>query len=179
MTTEAKEEAAVRVACDVGGTFTDVCFLNEASGRIHVAKTPTTPDPIDGVLKGIDAGGVALKDIILFSHGTTLATNALITRRFPAALMVTTKGFRDVIEIRRGTRESSSAARPPMVPPPRLPFRPRRRQAEGRGCRRSFRRRPPGADYRSRRRSVQGTAPGCRRQYAGAVRRRRAGFRGC
>ena len=96
--------ATVRVACDVGGTFTDVCVLNEASGHIHVAKTPTTPNPIDGVLKGIQAAGVALKDVALFAHGTTLATNALITRNFPPAIMVTTKGFRDVIEIRRGTR---------------------------------------------------------------------------
>ena len=96
---------AVRVACDVGGTFTDVVILNENSGSIRVAKTPTTPDPIDGVLEGIRAGGVELKDMVLFSHGTTLATNALITRKFPAAVMVTTKGFRDVIEIRRGTRD--------------------------------------------------------------------------
>ncbi len=103
MNQEAKR--AVRVACDVGGTFTDVCILNEATGKMHVAKTPTTADPIDGVLHGIDVGGVELKDMVLFSHGTTLATNALITRNFPPAVMVTTKGFRDVIEIRRGTRD--------------------------------------------------------------------------
>ncbi|WP_285670180.1 hydantoinase/oxoprolinase family protein [Paralimibaculum aggregatum] len=94
----------MRVACDVGGTFTDVCFLNEATGTMHVAKTPTTVDPIDGVIAGIAAGGVNLADISLFAHGTTLATNALITRKFPPAIMITTEGFRDVIEIRRGTR---------------------------------------------------------------------------
>ena len=98
-------ENAVRVACDVGGTFTDICVLNETSGRMHVAKVPTTPDPIDGVLAGIEAGGVDLHDLVLFSHGTTLATNALITRRFPPAVMITTKGFRDTIEIRRGNRD--------------------------------------------------------------------------
>ena len=97
-------KVAVRVACDVGGTFTDVCILDESSGKISVAKTPTTPDPIDGVLAGIKAGGVDLKDVVLFSHGTTLSTNALITRNFPPAIMITTRGFRDVIEIRRGTR---------------------------------------------------------------------------
>jgi N-methylhydantoinase A len=97
-------ENAVRVACDVGGTFTDICIVNEHSGKMHVAKVATTTDPIEGVLLGIEAGGVDLKDVILFSHGTTLATNALITRKFPPAVMVTTKGFRDVIEIRRGTR---------------------------------------------------------------------------
>ena len=96
---------AVRVACDVGGTFTDICVLNESSGRMHVAKVPTTPDPIEGVLAGIEAGGVDLHDLVLFSHGTTLATNALITRRFPPAVMITTKGFRDTIEIRRGNRD--------------------------------------------------------------------------
>ncbi len=96
---------AVRVACDVGGTFTDICVLNEASGRMHVAKVPTTVDPIDGVLAGITAGNVDLNDLVLFSHGTTLATNALITRRFPPAVMITTEGFRDTIEIRRGNRD--------------------------------------------------------------------------
>ena len=96
--------AAVRVACDVGGTFTDVCVLDETSGKIHVAKTPTTPDPIDGLLAGSEAAGVDLKDVVLFSHGTTLSTNALITRNFPPAIMVTTKGFRDVIEIGNESR---------------------------------------------------------------------------
>ncbi|MGJ4995568.1 hydantoinase/oxoprolinase family protein [Bradyrhizobium sp. HKCCYLR20261] len=98
-------DKSVRVACDVGGTFTDICVLNELSGRMHVAKVPTTPDPIEGVLAGIEAGGVDLHDLVLFSHGTTLATNALITRRFPPAVMITTKGFRDTIEIRRGNRD--------------------------------------------------------------------------
>ncbi len=109
--------AAVRVACDVGGTFTDVCVLDEATGKIHVAKSPTTPDPIDGVLAGISAAGVDLKDVVLFSHGTTLSTNALITRNFPPAIMVTTKGFRDVIEIRRGTRDDLWDTYKEMAPP--------------------------------------------------------------
>ena len=93
-----------RVACDVGGTFTDLCFLDEKTGTLHVSKTPTTGNPIDGVVKGIGLGGIEVKDMVLFAHGTTLATNALITRRFARAVMVTTKGFKDVIEIRRGTR---------------------------------------------------------------------------
>ena len=101
---EGQSRGAYRVACDVGGTFTDLCILDENTGKMHVAKTPTTADPIDGVVKGIELGGVKLKDMVLFAHGTTLATNALITRRFPRAIMVTTKGFKDVIEIRRGTR---------------------------------------------------------------------------
>jgi N-methylhydantoinase A len=99
-----QNKAAYRVACDVGGTFTDLCILDENTGKMHVAKTPTTADPIDGVIQGIALGGVKLGDMVLFAHGTTLATNALITRRFPRAIMVTTRGFKDVIEIRRGTR---------------------------------------------------------------------------
>ena len=94
-----------RVGCDVGGTFTDLCFLDEQSGKLHVSKTPTTANPIDGVVKGIELGGIKLNDMTLFAHGTTLATNALITRQFARAVMVTTKSFRDVIEIRRGTRD--------------------------------------------------------------------------
>ncbi len=104
-TSTRKSGKTKRVACDVGGTFTDICVLDETSGLMHVAKVPTTPDPIEGVLSGIQAGGVELSELSLFSHGTTLATNALITRRFPPAVMVTTEGFRDTIEIRRGNRD--------------------------------------------------------------------------
>lgn len=93
------------VAVDVGGTFTDVCVLDQDSGELQVAKVPSTANPIDGVLAGVGHAGVDLERVALFCHGTTVATNALITRRLPKAAMVTTKGFRDVIEIRRGTRD--------------------------------------------------------------------------
>jgi N-methylhydantoinase A len=96
--------STLRVAVDVGGTFTDVCVFHEATGAIEVAKVPSTPDPIHGVIAGIGAAGVDLDQVGLFCHGTTVATNALITRDFPAAAMVTTRGFRDVVEIRRGTK---------------------------------------------------------------------------
>ncbi len=93
------------IAVDVGGTFTDVCLLDPESGRLEVAKVPSTADPIDGVMAGVAQAGVDLVDIGLFSHGTTVATNALITRQLPRAAMVTTRGFRDVTEIGRGTRD--------------------------------------------------------------------------
>lgn len=93
------------VAVDVGGTFTDVCVLSNA-GTLGVAKVPSTPsDPMVGVLDGIEASGVDLARVSLISHGTTVATNALITRRFPPAALVATEGFRDVLEIGRGTRD--------------------------------------------------------------------------
>jgi N-methylhydantoinase A len=107
----------VRVACDVGGTFTDICVLEEMTGRLHVAKVPSTPDPIDGVIQGVEGAGVDLHDVALFAHGTTLATNALINRNFPPAIMVTTKGFRDVIEIRRGNRDDLWDTYKEVAPP--------------------------------------------------------------
>src|ERR1700754_2680568 len=96
-------EATSVVAVDVGGTFTDVCVLKE--GRLSVAKVASTKDPIDGVMAGVEEAGVDLSQTALFCHGTTVATNALITRRLPRAAMVCTKGFRDVVEIGRGTRD--------------------------------------------------------------------------
>ncbi len=97
---------SLRVAVDVGGTFTDVFVLDEATSETRVGKVPSTPDdPGRAVLQAAKSVDVDLKDVVLFSHGTTVATNALITRRFPTAAMVTTKGFRDVIEIRDGTKE--------------------------------------------------------------------------
>jgi len=96
----------VRVAVDVGGTFTDVCIFDEDTKTMRVTKVPSTPhDPMIAVMNGVERGEIDLKDVTLFSHGTTVATNALITRNFPAAALVTTKGFRDIIEIRDGTKD--------------------------------------------------------------------------
>lgn len=95
----------LRVAVDVGGTFTDVCIIDERTGKIRIEKTSSTPhDPIEGILNGIAKAGIDLTDVALFSHGTTVATNALITRKLPRTAMINSEGFRDVIEIRRGNR---------------------------------------------------------------------------
>ena len=96
----------LRVAVDIGGTFTDICILDEDSGALRVAKTASTPDdPLIGAMRGLEEAKVDLKDVTLFSHGTTVATNALITRRLPPAAMICTEGYRDVIEIRRSNKE--------------------------------------------------------------------------
>ena len=96
----------LRVAVDIGGTFTDICILDEGSGALRVAKTASTPDdPLIGAMRGLEEAKVDLKDVTLFSHGTTVATNALITRRLPPAAMICTEGYRDVIEIRRSNKE--------------------------------------------------------------------------
>jgi N-methylhydantoinase A len=106
------------VAVDVGGTFTDVCVLQRPAGALRVAKVPSTPDPIDGVMAGVRDAGIDLSNTALFCHGTTVATNALITQRLPRTAMVTTDGFRDVIEIRRGTRDDLWDAYKDVAPPP-------------------------------------------------------------
>ncbi len=95
----------LRVAVDVGGTFTDACIFDEREGAMTVTKAPSTPDPIDGVLLALRRAELDLRNVVFFAHGTTVATNALLTRALPRAALVTTRGFRDVIEIRRGTRE--------------------------------------------------------------------------
>lgn len=95
-----------RVAVDVGGTFTDVCIMDEDTGQIRIEKTPSTPDdPMRAIITGVGHAGVQLADVTMFSHGTTVATNALITRRLPRTAMVCTEGFRDVVEIRRSNKE--------------------------------------------------------------------------
>jgi len=96
----------LRVAVDVGGTFTDVCIMNETSGAIRIEKTASTPsDPMVAILNGIEQGGIDLSEVSMFSHGTTVATNALITRNLPRTAMICTDGFRDVVEIRRANKE--------------------------------------------------------------------------
>ena len=94
------------IALDVGGTFTDVALVHEASGRLWVTKTPTTPhDPSAGFMAGIDralrlAGieAAALRHVL---HGTTTATNAILEGKGAAIGLLTTAGFRDVLEIGR------------------------------------------------------------------------------
>ncbi len=97
-----------RVAIDIGGTFTDICVLNETTGEMRVAKTSSTPgDPMQGAMNALKVAEVDLNDVSLFSHGTTVATNALITRNLPPSAMVCTEGYRDVVEIRRSDKEDT------------------------------------------------------------------------
>lgn len=95
-----------RVAIDIGGTFTDVCIMKDDDRSIRVTKVPSTPhNPIDGFMSGLARGEVDLPNVSLLSHGTTVATNALITRRLPRTAMICTRGFRDILEIRRSDKE--------------------------------------------------------------------------
>lgn len=97
----------LRVAVDAGGTFTDVCIYDTSTRQFRVTKVPSTPgNPMEAVINGVRRGEIDLSEVDLFFHGTTVATNALITRSFPKAALVTTRGFRDVIEIRDGTKDN-------------------------------------------------------------------------
>ncbi|GAA4626341.1 hypothetical protein GCM10023196_034200 [Actinoallomurus vinaceus] len=95
------------LASDIGGTFTDVVLV--ADGRVHVAKTLTTPDdPTEGLLRGVrrvlaDAG-VAAASVGRFTHATTLATNVILERRGAAVAFVTTRGFRSMLALGRQAR---------------------------------------------------------------------------
>lgn len=95
-----------RLGVDVGGTFTDFLLLNEESGETFTAKVPSTPeDSSIGVLNGIaricDESGVSPGDIKLVMHGTTVATNAVLTGRGARVGLVTTAGFEDTLQVAR------------------------------------------------------------------------------
>ena len=95
------------VGVDVGGTFTDIFWLDEATGEYRVEKVPSTPDDqsrgfIEGVVAGAGKTGIsALANVV---HGTTVGTNALLERKAAKTGLITTAGFRDVLELRRRDR---------------------------------------------------------------------------
>ncbi|HYC63567.1 MAG TPA: hydantoinase/oxoprolinase N-terminal domain-containing protein, partial [Reyranellaceae bacterium] len=98
-----------RVGVDSGGTFTDICLFDEATGRVEVWKVPSTPDdPSRGIAEGVEQGmrqvAASPAAIVYFGHGTTVATNALIQHRGVKTGLVTTDGFRDLLEIGRQKR---------------------------------------------------------------------------
>ncbi|WP_378945852.1 hydantoinase/oxoprolinase family protein [Mesorhizobium sp. ANAO-SY3R2] len=91
---------------DVGGTFTDLLLLDGADGgSVRIAKTPTTVEnQAHGVIAALADTGFAIGDIDLIVHGTTTTTNAVLERRLARTGMITTRGFRDIIELGRRTR---------------------------------------------------------------------------
>ena len=100
-----------RLGIDVGGTFTDLVLFSEASGTLVVEKVPSVPDdPSRGIMDGIErilaGAGAAPANIVYVAHGTTVATNALLERRGARTALITTQGFRDLLEIARQRRPS-------------------------------------------------------------------------
>jgi N-methylhydantoinase A len=110
--------AGWRVGVDSGGTFTDICLFNEDEQRVEVWKVASTPDdPSRGIAQGVEEGlrrvmppkdpganGAIAANVGYFGHGTTVATNALIQHRGVRTGLVTTEGFRDLLEIGRQKR---------------------------------------------------------------------------
>ncbi len=95
-----------RVGVDVGGTFTDFLISDLENNRIEIFKHPTTPkNPAVGIVEGLRQAGVDISKIKLLMVSTTVVTNALLTGAIPRGAIITTSGFRGVLEIRRGTRE--------------------------------------------------------------------------
>jgi N-methylhydantoinase A len=114
---------ATRIGVDVGGTFTDLIFYNDESGEIRLGKEPTTPAaPEDGVLSAVAAA--VPQDRIgaaeYFLHGTTVGLNSLLTRTGAVVGLLATRGFRDILEVRRGDRDDPYDLfwkhPPPLVP---------------------------------------------------------------
>ncbi|MCE6075273.1 hydantoinase/oxoprolinase family protein [Agrobacterium vitis] len=100
---------ALRIGVDSGGTFTDVCLFDDATGKLDIWKVPSTPDdPSRGISNGVAEGlatvGSVASEVAFLGHGTTVATNALIELKGVATGLITTDGFRDLLEIARQKR---------------------------------------------------------------------------
>ena len=115
----------MRIGVDIGGTFTDLACIDDA-GALHTSKTPSTPDdPSRGVMDGLsllaDGMGKGFVDLLgattLFLHGSTVATNLVVERKGAALGLITTKGFRDVIELRDGSKQNRYDIRSPFPQP--------------------------------------------------------------
>lgn len=102
---------------DVGGTFTDLIAIDTQAGEVRLAKVPTTVDnQAYGVLAAIESAGLALTDLGLIVHGTTTTTNAVLERKLAQVGLITTRGFRDVLELGRRTRPTSYGLTGQFVP---------------------------------------------------------------
>jgi N-methylhydantoinase A len=119
---------AWRIGVDSGGTFTDICLFEENSGRIAVWKVSSTAaDPslavAEGLAEALAQFGVNACDVCYFGHGTTVATNALIQHRGAPTGLITSDGFRDLLEIGRQKRPELydlQADKPPVLVDRRL-----------------------------------------------------------
>lgn len=113
--------SAVRIAVDIGGTFTDLQIFDARRSAVNSWKTPTTPgDPSIGLMNGVreasERFGFALADVGLLLHGTTVATNAVLERKLAKSALITTEGFEDVLEINRHVRRDIYGLAPDPFP---------------------------------------------------------------
>jgi len=102
---------------DVGGTFTDLIVVDDESGEVRIAKVPTTVEnQAFGVLAALDAAGVDPASLGAIVHGTTTTTNAMLERKIAKVGLITTRGFRDVLELGRRTRPTPYGLKGRFVP---------------------------------------------------------------
>ena len=122
---QGKEVASWRLGFDIGGTFTDFVLQNVRTGAVFVGKELTTPrDPAEGVMRGLhallEAARVKLSEVEQVVHGTTLGANLVIERKGARTFLVTTAGFRDLLEIQRQFRYNLNDffldKHPPLIP---------------------------------------------------------------
>lgn len=111
----------MRLATDIGGTFTDLVYLDEKTGTVGLAKASSTPPTFgDGIMDALKKSAVAAEAVEQFVHGTTVVINALMQRTGARTAIVTSEGFRDVLEIGRANRPDIYNLRfrkqPPFVP---------------------------------------------------------------
>ena len=102
---------------DVGGTFTDLILVDDVTGEVKLAKVPTTVDnQAFGVLAALDAAGADAAGLAAIIHGTTTTTNAMLERKIAKVGLITTRGFRDVLELGRRTRPKAYGMTGTFVP---------------------------------------------------------------
>ena len=116
---------SVRIGIDVGGTFTDVTLFDEKDGSFHIAKVPSRKmDPggalTDAIKTGLEVASLDPSRVSILVHGTTIVTNALLENKLPKTSLLTTSGFKDILEIGRHFRpdmyDLQQDRQPPIVP---------------------------------------------------------------
>ena len=114
-----------RIAVDIGGTFTDVVALEESSGRLHLVKVPSTPDDsAKGFIAGLEhlerVAAIDPDDISAVFHGTTVATNAILQRKYAELGLIITAGYREALECARQTVPGEFGDITWWIKPPRV-----------------------------------------------------------
>lgn len=105
MPSRGRQSTHLRIAADIGGTFTDVAVFNSRAKSLRLGKVLSTPDNLmEGIVGGVDKTEVGLDQAGLFLHGSTVAINAMLERTGARAALITTEGFRDIYEIGRVNR---------------------------------------------------------------------------
>src|SRR5215469_2880542 len=131
---ERRGTAGYRIGADIGGTFTDIVFV-APSGSIATQKVPSTPDDygraiLEGIRRLTTANGLALGDLAELLHASTIATNVILENKGARTALITTEGFRDVLELRRirvPRLYEPLYEKPPPLAPRRLRFEVRER----------------------------------------------------